>query len=104
MFELIEELSKKTKGNTLILSIKYLISLILFDLEKPHSETLCKRSVQSIGVIFTNHNIHLIQSEELSKIILSSINMIVPIVKGRSNNEIVAYMIKNKKEDDAFII
>ena len=87
MFELIEELSKKTKGNTLILSIKYLISLILFDLEKPHSETLCKRSVQSIGVIFTNHNIHLIQSEELSKIILSTINMIVPIVKGRSNNE-----------------
>ena len=103
MFELIEELSKKTKGNTLILSIKYLISLILFDLEKPHSETLCKRSIQSIGVIFTNHNIHLIQSEELSKIILSTINMIVPIIKGRSNNEIVAYMIKNKKDDDAFI-
>ena len=103
LFELIEELGKKVKGVTLILSIKYLISFISFDLKNPHSEILCKRSIESIGKIFSNKNIHLIPNEEMSKIILSAINMIVPIIKQRTNNEILSYMIKNKKEDNKYM-
>ena len=94
---------KKVKGVTLILSIKYLISFISFDLKNPHSEILCKRSIESIGKIFSNKNIHLIPNEEMSKIILSAINMIVPIIKQRTNNEILSYMIKNKKEDNKYM-
>ena len=103
LFELIEEFGKKIKGETLILSIKFLISFISFDLEKPHSEVLCKRSIESIGKIFNNKNIHLIPGEEMSKIILSAINMIVPIIKNRTNNEILSYMIKNKKDDNKYL-
>lgn len=103
LFELIEELGKKIKGDTLILSIKYLISFISFDIQNPHSEILCRRSLESIGIIFTNENIHLISNEEMSKIILSTVNMIVPIIKGRSNNEVVGYIIKNKKEDEKYL-
>ena len=103
LFDLVEELGKKIKGNTLILTIKYLISFISFDLEKPHTEILSRRSVEAIGKIFINQNIHLISSEELSKIILNIINMIVPIIKGRQNHDIVKYMIKTKKEGETFI-
>ena len=103
LFELIEELGKRIKGDTLILAIKYLISFISFDLQKPHSEILCRRSLESIGIIFTNENIHLISNEEMSKIILSTVNMIVPIIKTRSVNDIVAYMIKNKKEEEKYL-
>ena len=103
LFELIEELGKKIKGDTLVISIKYLISFISFELEKPHSEILCRRSIESLGIIFTNKNIHLIPDEEISKIILSTVNMIVPIIKNRTNKEIIEYMIKNKKEDEKFI-
>ena len=39
----------------------------------------------------------------MSKIILNIINMFVPIIKGRQNNDIVKYMISIKKEDDSFI-
>ena len=103
IFELIEELGKKIKDDTLISTIKYLITFIIFDLEKPHSEILCRRSFESIGVIFTNENIHLISNEEMSKIILNIVNMVVPIIKGRGNNDIIAYMIKNKKKNEIYI-
>ena len=103
LFELIEESGKKVKDGTLILCIKYLISFILFDLEKPHTETLCRRSIESLGVIFSNENIHSIPNEEISKIILSIVDKIVPIIKNRTNNEIIEYMIKNKKEDEKYI-
>jgi hypothetical protein len=103
LFELIEELGKKIKGDTLILALKYLISFISFDIQKPHSEILCRRSLESIGVIFTNEKIHSIPNEEMSKLILSIVNMIVPIIKARSNDDIVSYTIKNKKEEEQYI-
>ena len=103
LFELIEELGKKIKDHTLILTIKYLISFIFFDLEKPHTEVLCRRSMESLGIIFTNEKIHLIQNEVMSKIILNIVNMIVPIIKGLKNNEIIEHAIKNTKKDIPFL-
>ena len=104
LFELIEEFGKKIKDDTLLKVIKYLISFISFDLQKPHTEVLCRRSMESLGIIFTtNEKIHLIPSEEITKIVLDIVNMIDSIIKGLEKNEIIEHMIKNKKEDIPFL-
>ena len=97
-------MGKKTKDETLSKVIKYLISFISFDIQKPHTEVLCRRSMESLGIIFTtNEKIHLIPSEEISIIILDIVNIIDSIIKGMEKNEIVEHMIKNKKEDVPFL-
>ena len=103
LFELIEKIGKRIKDDTLIKAINYLISFISFDLQNPHSEVLCKKSIESLGIIFTNEKIYLIPTEELSKMVLNIVNMIVPIIKGMEKNEIIEHMIKNKKEDEPIL-
>ena len=105
LFELIEILGKEVKNNdTLIIIMNYLISFISFDLKNPHSEILCKRSIECIENIFNNNEyIHLISNEEIAKIILNIVNMIIPILKKRDDIKIIQHIIKFHKKDNKYL-
>ena len=105
VFDLIELLGKNVKNNEiLILVLNYMISFISFDLEKPHSEILCKRSFECIENIFKeNENVHLIPNEEMAKIILNIVNNVIKILKKRYNNEIMEHLIKYHKNENKYI-
>ena len=103
LFELIDYAGLKIKNDTLVLALKYLISFINFDLKHKHSEILCKRSTEVFSnIIKNNKNIHLIEKEKLSRIILDFINMSSPIITSIKNDEVINY-IKNKKDKNKFI-
>ena len=105
LFELIELLGKTLKDNNiLILIINYLISFISFELENPHSEILCKRSIECIEIIFNNNeNIHIISNEEIAKIILNIINKSIEILQKRYDNTVLEHLIKFHKNDNKYI-
>ena len=105
LFELIELLGKTLKDNNiLILIINYLISFISFELKNPHSEILCKRSIECIEIIFNNNeNIHIISNEEIAKIILNIINKSIEILKKRYDNTVLEHLIKFHKNDNKYI-
>jgi hypothetical protein len=102
---LIELLGKTLKNNNiLILIINYLISFISFELSNPHSEILCKRSIECIEAIFNNNEyIHLISNEEIAKIILNIVNMFIPILQKRFDNAVLEHIIKFNKSDNKYI-
>ena len=105
LFELIELLGKTLKDNNiLILIINYLISFISFELKNPHSEILCKRSIECIEIIFNNNeNIHIISNEEIAKIILNIINKSIEILQKRYDNTVLEHLIKFHKNDNKYI-
>ena len=105
LFELIELLGQKLEKNEIIILIlNYLISFINFELENPHSEILCKRSLESIEIIFNNNEfIHTISNEEIAKIILNIINAVITILKKRNENEVLEHIIKYNKKDNKYI-
>ena len=105
LFELIELLGKTLKDNNiLILIINYLISFISFELKNPHSEILCKRSIECIEIIFNNNeNIHVISNEEIAKIILNIINKSIEILQKRYDNTVLEHLIKFHKNDNKYI-
>ena len=105
LFELIELLGKALKDNNiLILIINYLISFISFELKNPHSEILCKRSIECIEIIFNNNeNIHIISNEEIAKIILNIINKSIEILQKRYDNTVLEHLIKFHKNDNKYI-
>ena len=76
-----------------------MISFISFELENPHSEILCKRSIECReNIINKNENIHSISNEEIAKIILNIINMIIQILNKRYVNQIIGEIIKYRKK------
>ena len=105
LFELLELIGTKLKNiNILISIINYMISFISFELENPHSEILCKRSIECIeNIINKNENIHSISNEEIAKIILNIINMIIQILNKRYDNQILEEIIKYRKKENKYI-
>ena len=83
LFELLELIGTKLKNiNILISIINYMISFISFELENPHSEILCKRSIECIENI---------------------INMIIQILNKRYDNQILEEIIKYRKKENKYI-
>ena len=105
LFELIQILGKTVKNNDILISIlNYMISFISFDLKEPHTEILCKRSLECIESIFnSNEHIHDISNEDMAKIILNIVNSIIQIFKKRNDNEILSHVIKYHKKEDKYI-
>ena len=105
LFELIQILGKTVKNNDILISIlNYMISFISFDLKEPHTEILCKRSLECIESIFnSNEHIHDISNEDMAKIILNIVNSIIQIFKKRNDNEVLSHVIKYHKKEDKYI-
>ena len=105
LFELIQILGETAKNKViLILLLNYLVSFITFDLKEPHTEILCKKSLECIEIIFNNNaGIHIISNEEIAKIILNLVNNIIQICKKRNDNEILLHVIKYHKSEDKYI-
>ena len=69
----------------------YLFDYMKIDYTKPHSDTLCKRSLQSLYVIYSN------RAFPYEKFIIELIESVKKILLYRSQNEYVEIVIKNSK-------
>ena len=79
------------KEESLIMIYNYLFDYMKIDYTKPHSDTLCKRSLQSLYVIYSN------RAFPYEKFIIELIESVKKILLYRSQNEYVEIVIKNSK-------